>query len=381
MDKASAEAEQRAAEIAVREEGEVLALARRASNAGTWDLDLREKVVRYCPRSLEMLGHPPDRSPVLTPQEWAEHIFPGDAERVMAEGLRARATGTDLITEYRIVRPDGGIRWVRGMGRTLVDENGEAVRSVGFNFDVTEEKAAEANFRKMQAELIQASRFNSMATLAETLAHELNQPLTVISNYVAGARSMLRGLSGERIDEVRDALDEAVDATGRAAEIVMGLRALTRRAAGDPETTMLDIVVQKAADLALTSADEDGVETRIEFVPGLLVEVDEIQLQQVAYNLVRNALDAVRDSTTKKIIVSCRREGDRAVLRVEDSGPGVSEGQGAGLRQSLAAAGADGIGLDIARTIVEASGGRLSAEPLEAGTAFIASFPLASEDE
>lgn len=381
MEKASAEAEQRAAEIDVRQEGEVLALARRAANAGTWDLDLREKVVRYCPRSLEMLGHPPDRSPILTPQEWAEHIFPGDAERVMAEGLRARATGTDLITEYRIVRPDGGIRWVRGMGRTLVDANGEAVRSVGFNFDVTEEKAAEANFRKMQAELIQASRSNSMATLAETLAHELNQPLTVISNYVAGARSMLRGLSGERIDEVRDALDEAVEATGRAAEIVMGLRALTRRAAGDPETTMLDIVVQKAADLALTSADEDGVETRIEFVPGLLVEVDGIQLQQVAYNLVRNALDAVRDSTTKRIVVSCRREGDRAVLRVEDSGPGVREGQGAGLRQSLAAAGADGIGLDIARTIVEASGGRLSAEHLDGGTAFVASFPLAGADE
>src|SRR5688500_15210704 len=132
MSLGSVEAEQHAAQEEAREFGEVLALARRASNAGTWDLDIQTGIVRYCPRSLEILGHPRDRSPVLTVTEWLQHIFPGDGERVLAEGLKARQDGTDLITEYRIVDPDGGIRWVRGLGRTLLDADGVAVRSVGF---------------------------------------------------------------------------------------------------------------------------------------------------------------------------------------------------------------------------------------------------------
>ena len=229
MKLASAEAEQRAAEIDMRENGEVLSLARRAAKAGTWDLDLKERRVRYCPRSLEMLGHPPDRSPLLTAEEWAQNIFPGDAERVLAEGMRAREAGMDLITEYRIMKPDGGIRWIRGMGRTLLDDSGAPVRSVGFNFDVTEEKEAEAEFRRMQAELIQASRANATATMAETLAHELNQPLSEITNCLAGARPVLNGMKGEPAAQLRAAIDQAIEAAERAAEIVMRLQALKRK--------------------------------------------------------------------------------------------------------------------------------------------------------
>ncbi len=229
MKPASAEAEQRAAEIDARENGEVLALARRAAKAGTWDLDLQERRVRYCPRSLEMLGHPPDRSPLLTQEEWAQHIFPGDAERVLAEGVQAREAGIELVTEYRILKPDGGIRWIRGVGRTLFDDNGTPVRSVGLNFDVTEEKEAEAEFRRMQRELIQASRANATATMAEALAHELNQPLSEIANCLAGARPLLDGVKDKPARQLRAAIDQAIEAAERAAEIVMRLQALKRR--------------------------------------------------------------------------------------------------------------------------------------------------------
>lgn len=225
----SAEAEQRAAEADARENGEVLSLARRAAKAGTWDLDLQEGRVRYCPRSLEMLGHPPDRSPLLTAEEWAQHIFPGDAERVIAEGMRAREAGTELITEYRILKPDGGVRWIRAMGRTLFDDSGAPVRSVGFNFDVTDEKEAQALFRRMQAGLIKGSRANATATMAETLAHKLNQPLSEIANCLAGARPVLNGMEDEAAKQLRTAIDQAIEAAERAAEIVMRLQALKRK--------------------------------------------------------------------------------------------------------------------------------------------------------
>ena len=379
MTRASAEAEQQAAQIDAREEGEVLALARRAANAGTFDLDIRERLVRYCPRSLEMLGHPPDRSPLLTPEEWAQHIFPGDAERVMADGLRARQAGTDLITEYRIVKPNGGIRWVRGLGRTLVDGNGEGVRCVGFNFDITEEKQAEATFRKMQADLIQASRANALATMAETLAHEVNQPLTAINNYLSGARALLNGVADDRAAQARDGVEEAIEAVHRAAEIIMSLRAVTRRASAGPGATMISIVAGKAVELALMGADELGIEAHVDFEPGLLVAVDELQVQQVVYNLVRNAVEAVEASPHKRIDIACRREWDFAILRVEDSGPGVPEAERATLFEPFVTTKGNGVGIGLAtaRTISEANGGKLWAEHLEAGTAFNVRLPIA----
>lgn len=231
MTRAIAEPEQSAAQIDARDNGELLALARRAANAGTWDLDLVERVVRYCPRSLEMLGHPPDRSPELTVEEWARHIFPGDAERVLSEGVQARDSGTDLITEYRIVRPDGGIRWIRGMGRTLRNAAGDPVRSVGFNFDVTDEKMAEADNRRLQSELVKASRASARMTVTDTLARELEGPLSAIAARLAEAREALDGLSDARSRRARVAVDQAAEMVEQAADAVTSLRAMTRRRA------------------------------------------------------------------------------------------------------------------------------------------------------
>lgn len=379
MSLASVEAEQRAAQEDARENGEVLALARRASNAGTWDLDIQTGIVRYCPRSLEILGHPRDRSPILTAAEWLEKIFPGDGERVLAEGLQARVEGTDLITEYRIVDPDGGIRWVRGLGRTLLDADGVAVRSVGFNFDVTEEKKAEADFRALQSELIQASRANAMATMAETLAHELNQPLTALNSYLSGARTLLNKTEGDHVEPIREAFEGAIKASLRAAEIIKSLRAVTARAKGRPGSAMLDAAIAKAIELAARGADERGIRFDAELAPGLIVAIDDLQVQQVVYNLIRNAIDAVETAPVKRVSISCERRDGLAVIRIEDSGTGIPQSERGRLFDPFVTAKTNGagIGLPISRTIIEAHGGDLWVEHLESGTAFGLTLPLA----
>ena len=378
MSVACVETEQKAALADAREDGEVLALARRASEAGTWDLDMVNGTVRYCPRSLEILGHPRDRSPVLTAAEWAQHIFPGDAERVLAEGRQARQEGRILISEYRIVEPDGGTRWVRALGRTLHDANGDAVRCVGLNFDITEEKEAEAASRRMQAQLAQASRLNAMATMAETLAHELNQPLTAISGYLSGARALLKDSEAEHAGDVGDAFDGAIKASLRAADIIRSLRALTRRSSDTIKPTALDVAIRQALELGLPAADQRHIQVRAELEPGLSAAIDELQFQQVIYNLLRNAIDAVESAPAKRIEISCRRSGDAAVIRVEDSGAGVPEAVRERLFDSFVTtkAGAVGVGLAISRTIVEAHEGKLWAEHLAGGTAFCLTLPL-----
>ena len=373
----SLEAEQHAAQADALQNGEALALAKRATKAGTFDRDISAGLVRYCPRSLEILGHQPDRSPVLTAAEWAQHIFPGDAERVLGQGRRAREDGADLIVEYRIVRPDGGIRWVRGLGRTLCDAAGEAVRCVGFNFDITDEKDAEAASRRMQAELIQASRLNAMAMMAETLAHELNQPLTTIASYASGARSLLDGPATDRWEDVREALEGAAAASLRAGDIVRTLRAYTRPDHGGG-STLLDVAIRKALEPALRGADELGIRSEASLEEGLVVPIEDLQVQQVVYNLVRNAIDATGPSARKEIEIYCRKDGDRAVVRVADSGVGVPAALRSRMFEPFVTSKMEsaGVGLAICRTIIEGHGGTLSAEHLEDGTVIEMTLPL-----
>ena len=375
-------AEQKAALEDARENGDVIALASRVSKAGTWDLDIVGQTVRYCPRSLEILGHPRDRSPVLTPTEWAQHIYPGDAERVLAEGRQAQLDGRILISEYRIVEPGGGIRWVRALGRTLHDADGEAVRCVGLNFDITEEKEAEAAARRMQAQLAQASRLNAMATMAETLAHELNQPLTALNGYLSGARSLLNGSDHDSAQDVREAFDGAIKASHRAADIIRSLRALTRRSTGSFKSAPLDAAIRHALDHALPDADPRHIQTQVDLEIGLVAAIDDFQIQQVIYNLVRNAIDAVEGATPKVIAISCRRVEDMAFIRVEDSGAGVPEAVRDRLFDSFVTtkSGAVGVGLAISRTIVEAHEGRLWVDHLPGGTAFCVTLPLVPDE-
>lgn len=367
---------------AARESDNLFALAQQASGAGTWDIDLITRATQFSPRSLEMLGHPPDRDPAMTAEEWAAHIFPGDAERVLAEGRRATESRSDFSCEYRVVRPDGEVRWVRGLGRAIVDDTGEPVRFVGLNFDVTDLKRSEDEFRRMQSELIHMSRVSAMGAMASTLAHELNQPLSSINNYLAGARNLLNGMREENAEQLRPALARASESAVKASEIIRRLREMTRRRSTEKRRIDLAMMVREAASLALVGAAEQGVSTRFELTPALDVLADDVQIQQVIVNLVRNAIEAMEDGPRRELLIASGRADQDVLIRVDDSGRGVSADARGSLFEPFVSGKPNGlgIGLSIARTIVESHGGQLWAEHgQEGGTSMRFTLPLADK--
>jgi two-component system, LuxR family, sensor kinase FixL len=249
---------------------------------------------------------------------------------------------------------------------------GEHRAFTGFITDLSERIEAEAQLQKVQSDLAHASRLSAVGTLASSLAHELNQPLTAVANYVSAARDMLDpDQATESAAFLNEALSEAAKEAVRAGQIIRRLRDFVSRGEVEMQILSLGNLVQDATSLGLVGAREKGVEWWIEIdreVESVLA--DRVQIQQVMVNLMRNAIEAMEGAATKHLIIRARPFGtDQVEVSVEDTGPGIALEIQQNMFQPFTSTKAQGmgLGLSICRTIVEAHGGRLTMETPEAG--------------
>ena len=253
----------------------------------------------------------------------------------------------------------------------------------GFIHDITQRQKVERRLQDLQSELAHVGRVSEMASFASSLAHELNQPLTAIANYCEAARDLLdNGSDRETLDTVQEALDEASKESVRAGQIVRRLRNFISRGETEQRVESLGRLITEANALALVGSREHGIEVQVQLDPDAdLVFVDRIQIQQVLTNLIRNAIDAMIDSSQKSLIIRTAAEPqDNVTVTVEDTGPGISESVVAELFQPFVTSKSAGmgIGLSICRTIVESHGGRIWFEERPGGgTAFHFTLPSA----
>lgn len=246
----------------------------------------------------------------------------------------------------------------------------------GFIRDLTERQRAELRVHDLQSLLAHVQRVSEMGTLATSLAHELNQPLTAIANYVETARDLLVDApDAETLRVIREALSECAAQSVRAGQIVRRLRDFISRGETEHRIESLQRLITEASALALVGAGGQDLEVDVQLDPTAdRVLVDRIQIQQVLLNLIRNAIDAMVEQPDPRLLIySEKEEGGLIRITVADNGPGLSKEIAARLFepfQSTKESGM-GLGLSISATIVSAHGGRIWAEPSKlGGTAF-----------
>jgi two-component system sensor kinase FixL len=252
---------------------------------------------------------------------------------------------------------------------------------VGFVRDLTARREHERRMAELQAEVLHLSRLSDLGHMASAIAHEVNQPLAAIGNYIGGIRRLLT-------DDMSPILRQAIERVGaqaeRARDIVASLRGLVKKGDRPRETLNLETLIRETSALALVGTNRAvGLDLRVppDAANG---HVNKVQIQQVLLNLIRNAVEAMDGVPGSRLTIATERTGDRVAFAVSDTGPGLPEAVRARLFQPFTTTKPDGlgVGLSICRTIVESHGGELSADPpSERGTVFRFSVPARDDLE
>ena len=392
--------------FAVSWRGAILLRFRNVADARTQDVEARtahlQSILDSIPDAMVVIN---ELGLIQSFSSAAERLFGYAAADVLGQNVKMlmpspyREDHDSYIARYLRT----GERRIIGIGRVVVGQRSDGstfpielavgemhIREqrffTGFIRDLTERQQTEARLHELQSELVHMSRLTALGEMASALAHELNQPLSAIANYMKGSRRLLENHHDKSAGLLRDAMDKAAEQALRAGDIIRRLRDFVAR--GESERRVEDVkkLIEEASALALVGAKDKGVRVRFAFAPGLnYVLADKVQVQQVLLNLIRNAIDAMEAASIRELVIATAPAADSMIeISVADTGAGIAPEIADQLFQPFVTTKSQGmgVGLSISRTIIESHGGSITPRPNPGGgTIFTFTLPAVSKEE
>jgi len=370
--------ERKRSEESLRESEGRLNLVTTVSGAGLWVLELDTRKVWVSTMTRDLFHLSPDEK--LNYDSFFKVIHPDDHEQVHQAVRETLQSGKSLKIKYRVVLPNGSIRWISTQGQQY--PRTAPNRLMGVSLDITERIEDEAEARQDREALAHMTRVAAMGELTSSLAHEINQPLTaILSNAEAGRRFLSR--ANPDIYEVRQILDDIIRDDKRASQVVRKVRSLLKNEETHYEFLDLNETIREVAGLIREEYFLAGLTIRTELSQDLMmIKGDRSELQQVMLNLMLNAAAAMKDcpQTRRKIIIRTAMAGSAtAKVSVTDFGTGIDETDIERLFEPFYTTRADGLGmgLSISQKIIKDHGGTIEASNnAEGGATFAFSLPV-----
>ena len=284
----------RNAEEALRRSEAQLTIAQEIANLGNYVVHSDGKYEDYwSPHLYRVLGRRYGE-PYIAVYEYLEPmVHPADRARWQQAHAELDATGRQMDIEYRVIHPDGSLRYVHHLAQTTRAADGRPLRQVGTLHDITDRRRAEDEARQMQDRIAHFGRISTMGEMAAGIAHEVNQPLTAIATYAQACQRLIAQTDTSN-EEIETALHHIGAQALRAGEVIRRLRTFVKNREVRRELVEANRLLEDVLTLAQTDARHNGVRMLLEAAPQApLVQADAVQIQQVVLNLVRNSIDAM----------------------------------------------------------------------------------------
>lgn len=375
--------ERRQAENALQQSEMYLAEAQRLSHTGSFGWHVASGEIIWSEETFRIFGF--DKVPSIRHDTVLQHVHPDDRTRVQRTIDRASLDHNDFEHGYRLLLPDGAVKYVHARAHAVTDASGDT-EFIGAVTDVTARRRAEAELHAAQVNLAHVTRVTALGELAASIAHEVNQPLAgVVTNAAACLRWLDR--STPDLNEARGAVRLIINDGNRAGEIIRRVRALVNKTTDQKAPLDINQAINEVISLVQHELLSHRVSLRLELTRDLpLVLADRVQLQQVMLNLIINGIEAMQPITDRprELVIRSRQDDARQILvSVSDCGVGIASENTGRLFDAFftTKSGGMGMGLSICRSIVEAHHGRLTvAGNAGHGATFQFTLPLHQED-